>query len=379
MLYINGRFLTRPMTGVERYAYTVCLKLAEQTADFSIVCPKAPILSCYDTSRLPIIFFGHGNSHFWEQCVLPFFFIGKKDYVLLNLTGLGTILIGNKITTIHDLSFLENPKWFSRPYYLWYKLMTPLAVKTSKHVITVSEFSKREILRFYGSGTSRPCVKEEDISVAYCAADSTRFRVVGEEQGARSKEQGTRGKEQGARGKEQGDKFVLAVSSFDPRKNFARLIQAFEQLPEYELRIVGSHNRVFTAEGHSAECKQNIRFLGRVSDDELLTLYNQAAAFVFPSIYEGFGLPPIEAMHCGCPVLAADIPVIREVCADAANYFDPYSVESIRDAIKSFFQHQENSRATMQEKGFANIQRFSWDATATVIKNIAEQINRSTQ
>ena len=102
-IYINGRFLTQPMTGVERYAYNMCKAMAEQQLSFTIVCPQAPIQDCYDVNGLKIVHYGRGNSHFWEQCVLPFFFIGKKNYVVLSFTGLGSILIRRKIMTIHDL------------------------------------------------------------------------------------------------------------------------------------------------------------------------------------------------------------------------------------------------------------------------------------
>ena len=116
-IYINGRFLTQPMTGVERYAYSICKSLAQQGQDFTIVCPKAKIQDCYDTTGMQIVRYGIGNSHFWEQLILPFFFLFKRNSLLFSFTGLGSILVRKKVMTIHDLSFLENPKWFSRAYY----------------------------------------------------------------------------------------------------------------------------------------------------------------------------------------------------------------------------------------------------------------------
>ena len=296
MIYINGRFLTQPMTGVERYAYNMCKAMAEQQLSFTIVCPQATIQACYDISHLKIVHYGRGNSHLWEQCILPFFFLNKKNYVVLSFTGLGTILIRNKVMTIHDLSFLENPKWFSRAYYWWYKLMTPLAIKTSRHILTVSEFSKREIIRVY------PFLQEQDVTVVYNAADNSLFRPLSQVPAPT-------------------ERFALAVSSLDPRKNFNRLIEAFEDIPDCKLYIVGTRHRVFR-EGQNHQ-SDNLHYLGRVSDAELVRLYNQAACFIFPSLYEGFGLPPIEAQSCGCPVLVSDIPVLREVCGDTATYFDP--------------------------------------------------------
>ena len=250
-LYINGRFLTQPMTGVERYAYNICKAMARLHRPFTIVCPKASIHQDYDVSDLHIVHYGIGGSHFWEQCVLPFFFIGKKDYLVLSFTGLGSVLIRHKIMTIHDLAFLKNPSWYSRAYYWYYRFMTPLAVKTSRHVLTVSEFSKSEILRFY------PFLKSERISVVYNAIDSQLFRPLADV--PRPEE-----------------RFVLCVSSIDPRKNFARLIEACQGLTVAKLYIVGNYNRVFSEQEQLTSTSEHIHFLGRVSDQELVKLYNQA-------------------------------------------------------------------------------------------------------
>ena len=347
-IYINGRFLTQPMTGVERYAYSICKAMIELGQPYIIVCPKAPVLSCYDTTGMQIVHYGFGNSHLWEQCVLPFFFIRKKDYLVFSFTGLGSILIRNKVMTIHDLSFLENPKWFSKGYYWWYKLMTPLAVRTSRHIVTVSEFSKKEILRFYSF------IKEQNVSVVYNAADETIFHRL-------------------PQSSTPAEPFVLAVSSLDPRKNFTRLIEAFKDIKNCNLYIVGSHNRVFTQQDSATVSQNNIKFLGRVSDEELVHLYNQAIGFIFPSIYEGFGLPPIEAMYCGCPVLVSDIPVLREVCGKGAIYFNPYDKESIRNTIEKFLNFDDNDKEQLRASGHENTQRFTWEKSA---KHIMSLINK---
>ena len=348
MIYINGRFLTQPMTGVERYAYNMCKAMAEQHQPVILICPHAPIQACYDVSGLQIVHYGRGNSHFWEQCILPFFFIGKKNYVVVSFTGLGSILIRHKIMTIHDLSFLENPKWFSKGYYWWYKLMTPLAVRTSKHIITVSHFSKKEILKFY------PFLKDQDISVIYCASDESRFHVLSQVPPSE-------------------ERFALAVSSLDPRKNFSRLIDAFKDIKDCKLYIVGSYNPAFSQQNSQSTQQNNICFLGRVSDEELLRLYNQASCFIFPSVYEGFGIPPIEAMCCGCPVLASDIPVIREVCGDAALYFNPNSAQDIQQTIQRFLTDDTGMRTSLIEKGHQNKDKFSWTKTAQSVTQLVQQ------
>ena len=352
-LYINGRFLTQPMTGVERYAYNICKALARLHRPFTIVCPKAPIHQDYDVSDLNIVHYGIGNSHFWEQCVLPFFFIGKKNYLVLSFTGLGSILVRNKVMTVHDLSFLKNPSWYSRAYYWYYRLMTPLAVKTSQHILTVSEFSKSEILGFY------PFLKPEKISVVYNAIDENLFKPLTSHLSPLTS-----------------DPYVLCVSSIDPRKNFARLIEACQGLTGAKLYIVGKYNRVFSQQMQLDTTSDHIQFLGRVSDDELVRLYNQAACFVFPSLYEGFGLPPLEAMACGCPVLVSDIPVEREVCGDAAQYFNPLDPTNILHTITQYLNDTDVIKEKMRQKGYENITRFSWEKSAqTLMKIVNEETN----
>ena len=352
MLYINGRFLTQPMTGVERYAYSICMALAELGLPFTVVCPNGPVRKEYDVSRLNIIHYGFGGSHFWEQCVLPWFFVGKKDFLLLSLTGLGTILVRHKIMTIHDLSFLRSPSWFSRTYYFYYRFMTPLAARTSSHILTVSEFSKSEILHFY------PFLSDDKVSVVFGAPNCNLFKQDKSVPAAK-------------------ERFVLTVSSIDPRKNFIRLLEAFNGIKDAKLYIVGDYNQVFQKQEGLLQDRADVRFLGRVSDSELLELYNQADCFVMPSLYEGFGLPPLEAMACGCPVLVSDIPVVREICADAARYFNPHSVEDIRRAIREQLECDDSTRNEQIRRGLENLDRFSWLRSGNKIVEIVEKSSHS--
>ncbi len=354
-IYINGRFLLQTPTGVQRYAYEMCAALHKCGVDFTLICPKkGTIKEAYNISLFKIQRYGVGTSHLWEQLVLPFFFIGKKNYILINFTGLGSIAVPNKIMTIHDLSFLVCRQWFSQAYYYFYKPMTWMAAKTSKHLITVSQFSKQEIMRFY------PFIKDDKISVIYGAVDSIRFHRTPSIPSSENP-------------------FALAVSSIDPRKNFSMLVKAFKGIEGCQLYIVGKQNHVFSQQNGLNEDIPNVKFLGRVSDEELRRLYNQAVCFIFPSIYEGFGLPLLEAMTCGCPVLASDIPVFREVCGDAAIYFNPYDETSIRHSIDYFLSLANQEQEKLQTAGYERAQRFSWEQSARdIIDFINEKMNYNT-
>lgn len=350
-IFINGRFLFSPQTGVERFAYEICKALTTIGVNFTIICPKNGYFDeTYNTGVFHIIRFGIGRSHIWEQLVLPLYFINKTNYIVLSFTGLGSILIPNKIMTIHDLSFLENPKWFSKAYYYYYKIMTPLAAKTSKGIITVSNFSKSEIQKFY------KFIPAESITVIYNAVKDD-FLTSNIQQN-----------------KEHKQPYFLAVSSMDPRKNFTRLIHTFESMKDYKLLIVGGKNRVYGSIDNDT-INKNIEFLGRISDKKLINLYINAEAFIYPSLYEGFGIPPLEAMSIGCPVLASDIPVLHEVCNDAAIYFNPLDEKNIQSTIQLFSNKTKQEKIKYIEKGYHNIKRFSWIDSAKKIKNMINKNN----
>lgn len=306
IIYINGRFLSNPMTGINRFAYELC-KASSRLFEFTIIAPNGRILPEYDIRGLNIIEYGRLKSHLWEQISLPLFLSTKKNYILLNFSGLGPLLNKSKITTIHDVSFLHNPDWFSKGYYLFYKILTPLIIKTSRAILTVSEFSKSEILKYYD-------VTPAKIHVVYNAVTKALENSTSDNQK---------------------DKYILTVGSLDPRKNFKTLIRAFsdERLKHLELRIVGGTNRVFGELGYDMQNSPNIKFLGRISDEELRNQYRNAHLFILASLYEGFGIPPLEALGNGCPIALSDIPVFHEIFEDAAVYFNPTDVNDIIGAI----------------------------------------------
>lgn len=346
MIVINGRFLSQRLTGIQRFAYEICCALQQIGMELVILAPEN-IEPAYDLSALPVEIIGGKGSHFWEQVTLPRYM--KRHYdgcLLLSLSGLSPLCYANSILTVHDVSYLLRPRSYSWLYCLYYQIMTPLAAKRAKKILTVSEFSKSEILRYIP-------VKPDQIEVVYNA-------VRAQERMPREKKA----------------PYILTVASKVPRKNVKRLLEAYSTMPEpaFELYVAGGQNAIFADAGWSLVVHApGIRFLGYVSEDELTRLYRNATAYINPSLYEGFGIPLVEAMSQECPVLASDIPAFHEVCGDAALYFDPMNTTDMQDKMRRIVQ-DEALRTKLQKAGNVQRQRFSWTQSAQTIQKIIRSL-----
>lgn len=355
MIYVSGRFLLQNLTGVNRFAYELCRAWTQIGIPFVLCCPPGKIRDCYDVSQFHIIVCGWGKSHLWEQLALPFWFCRLKgEKLLLSFTGLGPLLIRRKIMTIHDLAFMANPDWYSFSYRLWYRLMTPLCAATSMKILTVSNFSRSEIMR-------RLSIKGHKISVVYNAVAPLFYNSEMNSTAANNLEK---------------EKFILAVSSIDPRKNFHTLLKAFAQIRDKSIKlyIVGGQDPIYST-SISELCKdgnsERIKWLGRVSDIELKMYYSNALCFVYPSLYEGFGIPPLEAMACGTPVVVSSIPVLEEICMDAALYADPYDKNDLANKIDMLID-DSHLRMQLIQKGKKRCLAFNWQHSARLLADEVE-------
>lgn len=344
---VNGRFLTQRMTGVHRYAYEMCCALKREGCSFLVVAPKN-ILPDYNLC-FDVVTYGWSGSHLWEQIELPYYLNKNyKNAILINFTGLGSLFYKKTICTVHDISFLRHPEWFSKSYYYLYKILTPITVRRAYKVLTVSEFSKNELIDVFGTPASK-------IEVIYnAAADNL---VAGKQEIGNDK------------------KYLLTVSSIEPRKNFKRLIKAFNMLnnSDYILYIVGKKDKVFGNVGFDELNDENIVFTGYITDNELAKYYSEATAFVYASLYEGFGIPNLEAMKNGCPVLASDIPPHREVCGDAAIYFNPLDVDDMVKKISYVIENKE-VRSGLVANGKERTTMFSWQKSARKLIKIISNV-----
>lgn len=351
-LYINGRFLMQEQTGVNRFAYEICCALRSINVSFILLCPHSKIKKCYNTSDFTIHYCGFGSSHIWEQIALPIYFSsirGKK--ILVNFTGLSPLFVRHKYMTIHDMAYRVNPAWYSRSYTFLYRLLTPLCAKTAQHILTVSEFSKSEIMRWLR-------ISDSKISVIYNAV-SSRF-VTAPISNTSAKE-----------------RYILAVSSLDPRKNFLNLLKAFTLIQDQDIKlyVVGGENPIYRtsmAELNDTTYTERVKWLGRVKDSELIQYYQQAELFIYPSLYEGFGIPPIEAMACGTPVVASHIAPLKEVCGDAAVYINPLDILDIATVVTELLQ-DANKRNVLKMRGRQRVKLFSWQDSAKKFANLLRE------
>jgi glycosyltransferase involved in cell wall biosynthesis len=257
------------------------------------------------------------------------------------------LTLSNQVVTIHDASTLDHPEWFERKFAAWYQYLLPRLVRRVRRVLTVSEFSRERLLAISG-------VAPEKI-VAIPLGVSEDFKPSTGEEIASLRQRFSLERP-----------YVLALGSLEPRKNLKGLFAAWQILlstnQDCELVVVGDRGRVFRDQGFE-KVPEKVRFLGYVDNKDLPALYSGARIFIFPSLYEGFGLPPLEAMACGCPVIVSKTASLPEVCGNACLYCDPYQPEGIAEQMEQIVQ-DDSLRSKLSEKGMDRASEFSWDRTA---------------
>lgn len=259
------------------------------------------------------------------------------------------------VVSVHDVSFLEHPEYFTPERAFQLRLTVGRTVQRAAQVLTVSEFSRAAILKVYGN------LGEDKVSVVPNAA-APEFRPISRESATAAVRE---------RFSVSGP-FLLSVGDLQPRKNQVGLIRAFERLvrayPQFPHSLVLAGKETwFTRRVRRAAVESGvadrIHFLGFVSDSELLNLYNACDVFVFPSFYEGFGLPPLEAMACGRAVVCSETSAMPEVVDGAALLFDPYSVDEMARAIADLLLDPD-LRTRMERRGLQRAAHFSWQRAA---------------
>ncbi|MGM7672136.1 glycosyltransferase family 4 protein [Microbacterium sp. A93] len=350
VIVVNCRFLSQEVTGVQRFAEEVLRALLKQRTDLMLIAPPG-VLRHLDIGGAPVHQLGRMGGHLWEQLELPRLMKTRfRGALLLSLTNTGPILMRRQVITHHDVTYVRQPATYSLRFRLLYRMLSAVALRRAKAVVTVSQFSKTEISAVYK-------IAGEKISVVPNAA-SVQFEQVAAESDLT---------------------YFLAVASRLPHKNLDFLVEAFERYIDESgsstrLRIAGNRPAMAAANAQVDQDKQGqVDWLGRVTDEELGRLYVGARALVFPSLYEGFGVPPLEAQASGCPVLSSTSASLPEVLGESALYFDPRDQSELVRVLRETDTNAE-TRARLRQRGFQNVERFSWDLSARKLSALLGEI-----
>ncbi|MBB2164097.1 glycosyltransferase family 4 protein [Gluconacetobacter sp. 1b LMG 1731] len=352
-VYLNGRFLRQALSGVQRFAAEISAGLVRQGMISEIVVPPSGKdggdLEVARSGQVPIRPFGYGSGHLWEQTMLPW---ATSDGLLVNLGNTAPLLARRQIVVIHDCGWASVPEAYSTRFRATYRVMQTGLIARRTRIVTVSEFARGEIIRHLGARPEQVSViPEGGEHVRAVVADPT---VLAENDLVPGR-------------------YVLVVGNLVAHKNLRVLAKLGEALEArgMVLAIAGARrDGIFQQQG-GADMPRAARYLGRVSDGALRALYEHAACFVFPSRYEGFGLPAVEAMACACPVVASDIPVLREVCGEAALFADPFSQNAFVHQVMRLLD-EDGLADRLREAGAARLLRYNWAEASTAMANVIQ-------
>jgi alpha-1,3-rhamnosyl/mannosyltransferase len=370
--------LTEPRAGVGHYTYELARALAAAAPgdEFELVYPSSySSVNLEERERLPPnlkearVRVGALGRRWWSAG-LPRY-AARRGLRLFHGTNYEVPLWGGatRVLTVHDLSLLSHPETHERRRVWRARRRLPLMALASDAVITPTEAVRREVcarLRvspskvFAVHEAARDCFKPMDRGEALAALGG--LGVGGE--------------------------FLLAVGTIEPRKNLATLVRAFEDVlrerPSSSLRLVVAGGRGWLSGPlfesiEKSPARGRVVLAGYVSDEQLRALYSACTAFVYPSLYEGFGLPPLEAMSCGAAVVAGDTPAVAEVSGGGARLFDPRDAGQLARALLELLD-DEAARRALSEAGLRRAAHFSWQRTArTTLDVYAEALRRSGQ
>jgi glycosyltransferase involved in cell wall biosynthesis len=289
----------------------------------------------------------------WEQSVLPMR-LRRLRIDVLHSPHHTTPLVScgcRRVVTIHDLTFLLLPERYPPTRRLYFQVMTRLSARVADAVIVPSEAVREDVVRLLRVPPERLFVVPEAAGPAFHPQDAVAIEAVRSRYGLEGP-------------------FLLSVGSLEPGKNRERLLQAFARLRDRGLKhsLVVAGQQAWRYEGEAPLARrlglaESVRFLGHVPRADLPALYSAADALVFPSLYEGFGLPALEALACGTPVVVSNVSALPEVVDDAALQVSPLDVEALADAMERLLR-DDRLRADLRERGLERAAQFSWEKAA---------------
>jgi glycosyltransferase involved in cell wall biosynthesis len=356
-LYINGKFMAQSVTGVQRAAHEMVLALDRAMVRGDVDAPAQCVLLCppgaqaFELKRIQVRRWGLSlrSLQAWEQLVLPW---AVRRGVLLNLSGSAPWWAPQRsVCMLHDAAVFDHPQAYTRAFRAWYQMLFGHLGRRALGLVTVSAFSRSRLSQALGTPAERFTI------VRHGADHFQRVQADASVLGAYGLVPG---------------RFLLVVGTAKQTKNVESVLAAWRRLAtERDCALVwvgGVNTRVFSSahmhvDDAAADAAARILHIGVITDERLKALYENAAGLVIASRYEGFGFPAVEAMVCGCPVAAASAAALPEVCADAALFFDPESLESIGEAMSSLITDAD-LRARLRQRGLEHAATFTWDGAA---------------
>ena len=337
-IIINGKFMSQNVTGVQRYAREILSEMdavVQPGVEIILACDRNAVnVGKYRNIRIERV--GRLTGNLWEQISLPAFVIRNRA-VCVSLCNMAPVLTPH-IVAIHDVSFRVNKDFFSRKFSLWYGLVFSLIIRRIKQIVTVSDFSRSEICRAYGRDFP-------NITVTYNGWQH--FRRVVSDNNAVSKYGLIPGE------------YFFSMSSMAPNKNFRWIASAACHNPDVTFAVSGAVNTKVFGDIFDFEIPQNLKFLGYVTDEEAKALMGDCKLFLFPTYYEGFGIPPLEALSVGARAAVSDRSCMREIFGGSVYYIDPDDPETDLNGLL----------ASPVDPPQPVLEKYSWRKSAEILYN----------
>jgi glycosyltransferase involved in cell wall biosynthesis len=334
MVAINGKFLSQQLSGVQRYAIEIlkALDVLQNHLNVVLVTPKNKRLD-FSLNHIKIIPYGFGNGILWEQICFPFWLLWNHA-LALNLCGVCPVIASKGITVLHDIRNNIHREWLPKKSQAklsayWHILQSYWICRFATQIVTVSEFSKKQIIEHFKVDPNRITV----IPNGWQHIQATQPH--------------------------QNDGYFFSLASIAKHKNFRWVVEVAKRNPKSQFRIAGSLNKNLFDTDDLKELP-NLKFLGYLTDEEIISQMLNCKAFLFPSLYEGFGLPPLEALSLGAPVVVSDCASLPEVFGKSAHYIDPFDYDV----------DLEKLLAEPVAPASEVLDRYSWDKSAERLNGV---------
>jgi glycosyltransferase involved in cell wall biosynthesis len=338
-LVINGRFCLQQMTGIQRVGRAITSRLCTPHV---VIGPKS--------------YAGGARGHAWEQAILP---LRARGRLIWSPGNMGPIMAESQIVTIHDVAAIDHPEWFSTNFARLYGSLWPVLAKRAKQVVTVSHFSKRRISEVLNIPDSKITVVWNGVGENFKPASSTAIEGATRSLGIANRP------------------YFATLSTIEPRKNLRLVLRAWTiakpHLPaDMVLLVIGGSGSRAVFDSSSADeyaASEGVVFSGYVAEEMLPPLLSGAHAVLYPSIYEGFGLPVLETMACGVPAVTTRLTSLPEVGGDAALYVDAEDPQDLANTLINLV-HSQDLRRECSAKGLERAKLFTWDQAAVKMDEI---------